>query len=260
MRLVWTAILVLLWSANLVAQVYPNRKTHTDPLPNMVNNPFGASLAPASPDLKSAARDTSVYAPELSVPDDARASYILGLQYLKGGDAAKAEEAFRKAAEIYPKYSSAFNGLGVALRNQKKMKEASDALEHALQVNPNNADAQTNLAALLLSENRTADAERLLQRATNLQPHEPEGLVMLAYVELALKHYGPSISAADAIGQDGRKAYPVVRMIRARALEMSGRTREALSEYKAYLKTKPDEAHVKIAEAAIARLRSSDRH
>lgn len=251
------AILMVLSSVSLVAQVYPDRKVHQDSLTNVVNNPFGASLAPASPNPGNPSKDASVYAPELSVPDDARGSYILGLQYLKEGDAVQAEGAFRKAAEIYPKYSSAFNGLGVALRNQNKMKEASEALEQALQVNPNNADAQKNLAALLLSENKVSDAERLLQSATKLQPHEPEGMVMLAYVELELKHYEPSIAAADAMGRKNWKVYPMVRIIRARALEMSGRKKEAISEYQAYLKTRPDEEHAKTAKDAIARLRAS---
>ena len=255
----WMAVAIAIYSLNLAAQQYPDRQVHQDSITNLANNslPFPGALSSGTEEKL---KDAAVYAPELSVPEDARANYVTGLQFLQQGKADRAEQAFRKAAELYPKYSSAFNGLGVALRDQNKLGEARAALEQALLINPNNAPAQKNLAGLLLGQGKTDEAEQLLRKATNLQPHEPTGFVMLAYLELALKHYDAAVAASDAMGRKNWNKFPVVHMIRAGALEMNGHPKEAIAEYRAYLKCKPDESHAVIARHAIDRLRLDSRH
>jgi superkiller protein 3 len=255
----WMAVAIAICSLNLAAQQYPDREVHQDSITNLANNPQGFPGALSS-GTEQKLKDAAVYAPELTIPDNARANYQLGLQFLQQGKADRAEKAFRRAAELYPKYSSAYNGLGVALRNQNKLEDARTALEQALLINPNNAPAQKNLAALLLGQGKTDEAEQLLRKATNLQPHEPTGFVMLAYLELALKHFDAAIAASDAMGRKNWNKFPVIHMIRASALERNGHPKEAIAEYQSYLKSKPDESHAAIARHAIDRLKLNSSH
>lgn len=257
-RLCWLALMVALSPVSLLCQHYPDRAAHQESLSTLPDSPWNPRAVPsdASGSGGKAPKDAAVYAPELSVPPEAHASYLAGMQYLRDQKPHEAEGAFRKAVELFPKYSSAFNGLGVALRDEKRLPEARTAFDQSLQLNPANSYAQKNLASLFLSTGTFGEAEQLLLTATKLTPHEPEPLLMLAYVELTLKHYDAALATTDGIDRKDRSHFPVRLMIRASALECTGHLKEAAREYEAYLKTAPDEAHAALARAALQRLQS----
>lgn len=252
-RLIFWLVLAL----PLAAQQYPDRQIHQETVESRASDPWNsvATTGNLAPVTNRHSRDAAVYAPELTVPDNARSRYAHGLEALKSDQPGVAELDFRKAIELFPKYASAYNGLGVALRRQGNTEGARDAYNHALQLDPNNAPADRNLAAIYMEEAKYEDAEKFQRRATNLQPHDPAGFVTLAYLELVLKNYDAALNASKNVEEKNWKKYPIIHMVRARAFEMEGKPDDALNEYKAYLKTHPDAAHQTVAHEAIARLR-----
>ncbi len=244
-------------AAALCAQQYPDRNVHQETVESRVNDPWSsvATTGNVASANSRRAHDAAVYAPELNVPDEARKQYQDGVDALKKDDLRAAEQDFRKAVELFPKYSSAYNALGVVLRKEGHEDTAGAALDRALELNPNNAEAEKNRAAIYLQAGKLEDAEKLQRRATALQPHEAAGFVTLAYLELALKRYDAALQASKDAQEKNWKKYPIIRMIRARSFEMKDERGEAIREYKAYLKSKPDETHAKMARESIERLR-----
>ncbi len=253
----------LLVAAPLLAQTSYPRDRHRDRMDTQITQttrPWepGASVEVSAPPSKKN-RAATLYAPELDVPPEASESYDQGLAALEHKEYPEAEKDFRHATEVFPKYSSAFNALGVALRRQEKKDDARTALLEALRLNPNNAPAQKNLAAMLLEEKKLDEAERLQRKATLLQPNDPSAFVMLAYMELMRKRYDEALTASVDMQKKKWKQFPVIRMIRAEAFEAEGKRHDAIDEYKAYLKSKPDEDHKAIAQHALQRLKQKNR-
>ncbi len=262
-HMVWRcfiAVALTLIPGRLLSQVYPDRAAHQESQTTLPNGPWNPRAVPSdsSVPLGTTSKGVSVYAPELNVPSEAHASYLLGIRLLREKKPNEAESVFRKAIQLFPKYSSAFNGLGVALRDQNRLVDAHAAFDQSLRLDPANSFAQKNLAALFLATGKLVEAEKLLRSATTLTPHEPETLLMLAYVELTLKRYEAALATTDLIDHKDRDRLPVVRMIRGEALESMGNLKEAARQYEAYLKTHPDDAHASFARDALQRTKRPD--
>ena len=68
-------------------------------------------------------------------------------------DPMRAEEHFRKAIKINPKYSNAYFKLGLLLKDLKRYYEAYQNLEKAISINPKLAEGHYHLAVLLMDAN-----------------------------------------------------------------------------------------------------------
>ncbi len=98
----------------------------------------------------------------------------LGQAYLKLGQFDSAEIAYRKVAEIDPKDSRGWQGLGFMYGIVKKdVEKGIEFYKKALEVDPGNNDARFGLATLLDKAGRTQEADSIYQAAIAADPENP---------------------------------------------------------------------------------------
>ena len=107
----------------------------------------------------------------------------LGLALLQLERPREAEVALRRALDTRPIELGVLNNLGLALSQQKRFAEAEPYLRRAVAMAPRNVVARANLAEALVGLGRFDEALSELHRAANEEPFAPEPRInlVLAY-------------------------------------------------------------------------------
>ena len=119
--------------------------------------------------------------------------------------AGQVDEALRHwaaAIEIEPTYGDARYNYGSALLQLGRASDAIPQLQVALQIDPANADAHYNLASAYLQTGQRADAVASLEKALTIKPQDIEVLTNLAWLL--------STSAGEQL-RNGRRAVELAR-------------------------------------------------
>ena len=97
---------------------------------------------------------------------------LRGISLAEKGDVAEAEQAFRKATELGPRYTSAWAHLGDLLHNKlERYEEAEAAYRRALELNPKVAPGWAMLGQLLHEKlERYEEAEKSYRKAVEVDP------------------------------------------------------------------------------------------
>jgi tetratricopeptide (TPR) repeat protein len=85
----------------------------------------------------------------------------------------EAVAAFRKAIQLRPDLATAYNNLGVALADQKKLDEAVIAFRKAIQLQPDYVEAYYNLGNALYQQKKLDEAVAAFRKADQLLPSHP---------------------------------------------------------------------------------------
>ena len=109
--------------------------------------------------------------PQIAVAQSVEQLYQQGNAAQKAGNFAEAERIFRRAIELDPNYALAYNGLGTALGDQKKLDEAIAAFRKALELDPNYAFAYNNLGVALSKQKKWDEAIAAFQKALEIDPN-----------------------------------------------------------------------------------------
>jgi tetratricopeptide (TPR) repeat protein len=108
----------------------------------------------------------------------------LGLGALLGSNALgrqdEAVEVLRRAVEIAPEWSRAYNSLAVVLRITGQYEEAEEAALKALELDPEDVANQNNYANLLMEIGRLEEAEQYFRNAIAISPEHPKPYYNLA--------------------------------------------------------------------------------
>jgi protein O-GlcNAc transferase len=103
-------------------------------------------------------------------------AYRLGHCHLALGDLARAEEALRHEARVYPESANAHNTLGVALARQSRNDEALAEFFAAIRLEEGHGEANNNAGNALRTLGRYAEALPYQQRAVAAQPDSADAL------------------------------------------------------------------------------------
>ncbi len=104
-------------------------------------------------------------------PNDERAQFNLANYYFGQQELDQAVEHYRKATEIAPNYSPAYNVLGYAYRQQGDYIAAERAFRKYIELIPNDPNPYDSYAELLLKMGRFEDSQAQYHKALSIDPH-----------------------------------------------------------------------------------------
>lgn len=108
--------------------------------------------------------------PEAKKIEDAMVNYYVGLGYGDSGDDDRAVDFYRRAIDIYPKFSFLHNNLGVVLTRKRLLADAEVAFKEAIRLDPNHAGARNNLGVIYFQKGMLDEAYGHFREAVRLRP------------------------------------------------------------------------------------------
>ena len=136
-------------------------------------------------------------------PDDERAHFALGGFYFAQQDYAAAIEHYRKATELSPTFSTAFNILGYAHRQNRDYAAAEKAFQRYIELIPKDPNPYDSYAELLLKMGRYDDSIVQYRKALEIDPNfvnAHQGIAM------ALLYSGRPADAERELAELAKKA------------------------------------------------------
>jgi tetratricopeptide (TPR) repeat protein len=116
------------------------------------------------------------------VSNEAQALYGAGRAAKNRGDVLAAEQHYRSALELAPRYVEAWISLGVLHRQAGHFAQATDCQRQALRINPDHPAALLNLGSALFELNQFGEAGTVFRRVLELNPRSAEAHNNLAKV------------------------------------------------------------------------------
>ena len=197
-----------------------------------------------------------ISAAELNVPEKARKEFDKGTEAMAKSSWDEAEKHFEKATQIYPRYASAFNNLGIVAINRNNLPAARAQFEQAIKLDDHLSSAYLNISKLDYNEHRVKDAQAPLAKALALDPMNVEAMLLMAASQLATGGFDEAIAYAHKIHTLPHQKFAISHIIAARAFEQSKRGGQAIGEYQLYLREAPQSSLAQGARDAVARLQN----
>ena len=174
-----------------------------------------------------------------------------GAEHLAQGAHMEALECYQQLVDFDPRNAPARNGLGIALAQLGRYREAEDQLRRAIGIRPGFPEAHFNLAGVLQSTGRYGESETPLRRALKLKPAYLDARISLA---MSLTLLGRLQEARDSYEKALVSAPSSVQaLVGIGQIEaLNGRLEAAESAYRSALDVEPKSSY---AWAALVRLR-----
>jgi tetratricopeptide (TPR) repeat protein len=112
--------------------------------------------------------------------------FVRAYEAQQANELSQAENLYRKAIEIDPEYSLAYNNLGKVLGDLKCYAEAEAAFRKAIELEPNHVAAYNNLGIVLRDLKRYDEAEAAFRKAIELDPNK-SSIYLLALASIHKK-------------------------------------------------------------------------
>jgi tetratricopeptide (TPR) repeat protein len=175
-------------------------------------------------------------------PKDARKAYEKGLNAVKKSKLEQAEQEFRKAVQLYPKYAEAWYELGKTLERKERYPEAREAYASALAADSKYVYPYQQLYQMALREQNWKDLADKTNQLLRLDPYEfPVAYYFNALAHLELKEYDAAEkSAHQAVEADRKQSNPKTHYLLGAILVQKKKWTEAAASFHAYLKAAPN--------------------
>ena len=163
-----------------------------------------------------------------AAPERWEGYYYCGLVNQQKGNAALAEEWYRKAIAKKPDASEAQNNLAVLLLESGKIDEALEASKAAVEADPDGYEAAYTLAEVLEAAGRIEEAIEAYGKSAKLSPGDPDPLLAVADLSHAS---GDDAAAAAALVEAFARAPQKIELglMALELLVVSGKREEALA-------------------------------
>lgn len=183
---------------------------------------------------------------------DAESWFFLGVVSGMQGDAAGAENCFRKALVLMPGFLPARFNLGIALRDQGRLDEARIELEAVVAAQPAYAEASNALGYVYVRLERAGDAERCFRAALASNPAFPEALTNLGNVLASQERWSEGMEFYRRALRVA-PGYADAALNLGRAMVAQGHLEEAIAAYRAVIASNDAnvEAHTELGMALV---------
>ena len=174
------------------------------------------------------------------VPAAARKEYEAGQKSVnEKHDADGGIKHYRKAIQLYDKYSAAYLALGLLYLDLQKFEDAQGALKAANEINPNAPGGYMALGTMYNLQKKYDDAEKELTRGLQLNPDVPLGQYELSKTYWAMGKWQdaePHAQKAAELNPNMAPVHVVLGNIALRKQDSLG----AVKEFKEYLRLDPN--------------------
>ncbi|HSP67964.1 MAG TPA: tetratricopeptide repeat protein [Bryobacteraceae bacterium] len=189
-------------------------------------------------------------------PKDARKSYEKGLEAVKKNKPDQAEQEFRKAVGIYPRYAAAWLELGKALERREHKTEAREAYANALAADGKFVYPYQQLYQMALQEQNWKELVENTDQLLRLDPFEfPAAYYFNALGHLQMKEYeAAEKSAHQAVEADRRQTNPKTHYLLGAILVQKQDWTAAAQSFRAYLKAAPNASDKASVEKTLGQL------
>jgi tetratricopeptide (TPR) repeat protein len=189
-------------------------------------------------------------------PKDARKAYEKGLSAAKNHKLDQAEQEFRKAVQIYPKYADAWLELGKVLEAGKHDPEAREAYAKASAADPDYVYPYQQLYQVAVREQNWKDVVDLTDQLLQLDPYDfPNAHYFNALAHLELKEYDAAEkSAQEAVATDLNQLNPKTYYLLGAILVKKKDWTRAAESFRAYLKAAPDATDKAYVETTLSQI------
>jgi tetratricopeptide (TPR) repeat protein len=203
------------------------------------------------------AKPSVVNAELAAAPSTAQEHFKKAGELIKADDRKGAIEELRLAVSVYPKFSLAYNEIGIQYIKLNDLDNAAEAFRSSLAVNAENFDARLNLGVIYYTQKKFAEAEPELRAANKLRENNA---AVRYYLGMSLANLGKfdeadtELQAAIKLGgPEMKEAHRVLSII----YGSRGDNKKSLKELEAYVKLAPDAADIEQLKARIAQLKGS---
>ena len=173
-----------------------------------------------------------------SIPGAARKEYDEGQKALDNKDAEAGIKHFRKAIQLYGKYSEAYLALGLLYMDLGKLDDAQPALQAANEITPTAPGGYLALGTLYNAQKKYDDAEKALTHGLELKADVPDGQYELAKTYWATGKWQdaePHAQKAVALAPNMAPPHVLLGNIALRKQDPLG----AVKEFQEYLRLDP---------------------
>lgn len=191
-----------------------------------------------------------------SVPAEAKLYLALGGLYLRKGDLAAAERAFRDAVTQVPKSIEAHTALGNFFLARRDTAQAEREFKAAADLAPAGSAARVKLADYYLLLGRREEAKATLKQITEKAPSYLPAWRLLASIALAEGKVDESESLLKTVFEKNSSDLEA-RALQGRVYLARGDADHAIEEFQRVLKSEPGMAPVRY-QLALAQLRSGN--
>lgn len=174
-------------------------------------------------------------------PKDAKKAYEKGLNAAKKNKGEEAENEFRKAVGIYPKYAEAWLELGKLFVGRNQPAQAREALSQSVAADPRYVFPHEQLYILAFEEANWQDLADITDRLLRLNPYDFIGAYYYNGVaHYQLRHFDEAEkSLREALGMDFRNQSPKTRYVLGLVLVQQRNYPEAAEQLRAFAKLAP---------------------
>lgn len=179
--------------------------------------------------------DNTVDAVKLAIPAKAQRELEKGNRATEKGDLETGRRHFLKAIELFPKFSNAYNNLGVVALLKADLGEADERFGQALRINPRDRYALINIAKVRLAQHNAKAAEQFALQYLAGSPTSDPGLVVLALAQLKLGEFDDTVETCRRIEGEPHAGFAYVHVIASAAYELKGHPEKSIEELREYL-------------------------
>ena len=182
----------------------------------------------------------TVTAASMNNPQRAKNEFRKGAEALNHNDLPAGRSHFGKAIEDYPRYSGAYDGLGIVLARMGETSEALKDLQKAVELDDHNVQACINLSRLDYRAGNFAGSESALSKALTADPQNVQALALMSNLEFRAGRYQDAVATEHRIHVLPHADYTSAHVVAGSALQAQKLWSEAAAEYELYLKESPN--------------------
>ncbi len=178
---------------------------------------------------------------QLSVPDKAWAKFQEARRALSHQQTERAEAAFMKAVEYFPKFSAAWNSLGVMAYHDRDYALAEEYFRKAAEADPSSFEAAVNLGGVLFNRGKLPESLIYCRKAQAGRPQDPLANGQLGLVYFAMGDYEQAEKYLLETERVDPANFVLPQLYLARIYAARGDQQSARREVEDYVKRNPDE-------------------